>query len=82
MPGAPPKAVKDYAKSYKCSHCRSHVAGVFRDARGLYHMSVSHDDTCPVLRGTLTDMHDAIRAAVAAGRATRLRDDPAGGGAE
>jgi hypothetical protein len=53
--------------SYKCGHCHSRVAGVTRDSTGVYHMTVTHDEGCPVLGGVLTSLHDSIRAAIAAG---------------
>lgn len=81
-PSGPPKAVKDYAKAYRCSHCRSRVDGVYRDALGVYRMLIGHDESCPVLRGVLTDAHDAIRAAVATGRKARLISDSLDGGTE
>lgn len=71
-PSGPPKAVKDFAAHYKCSHCNSRVDRLTRDASGIYHVAISHDDSCPVLRGTITDMHDAVRAAVVAGQGTRV----------
>lgn len=68
----PPKAVQELAENYKCSHCNSRVEGIFRDSRGMQHLHIAHDETCPVLRGTVTDMHDAIRAANATGRVARV----------
>lgn len=81
-PPGPPRALKEYAANYRCSHCNSRVSGLSRDALGIYHLSISHDDSCPVLRGTLTDMPDAIRAATTTGRCARLREEPKGEGAE
>ncbi|GAA2657493.1 hypothetical protein GCM10010307_72290 [Streptomyces vastus] len=81
-PKGPPKAIKDYARNYKCSHCNSRVNGVTRDPSGIYHMNVGHDDTCPVLRGALTDVPDAIRAALAAGRLPTVLEDRISGGEE
>ncbi len=78
---APPKAVRELAKNYKCSHCNSRVEGIFRDSRGMQHLHIAHDATCPVLRGTITDVHDAIRAAIAAGRVARVIPGDANGGA-
>jgi hypothetical protein len=77
----PPKSIKDFAAQYKCSHCNSRVDGLTRDTTGIYHVAICHDDSCPVLRGTLTDIHDAIRAALAAGRIAGVIA-PLGGGAE
>lgn len=63
----PPKVIKDFAQSYKCSHCRSTVDGIVKDPSGFYRLMVRHDDSCPVLRGTLSDVPDAFRAAAATG---------------
>lgn len=78
-PSGPPKAVKDYAKAYRCSHCRSRVDAVVCAAPGVYRMLIGHDESCPVLRGTLTDAHDAVRAALATGRSARVISDPMDG---
>lgn len=80
-PQGPPKAIKDFADSYECSHCHSQVDGIVRDASsGFYRLMVCHDHNCPVLRGVLPDMPDAVRAAVAAGGVTGVIADPTGGG--
>lgn len=71
-----------FAEKYQCSHCNSRVEGIFLDSRGAQHLHVSHDATCPVLRGTVTDMHDAIRAAIATGRVARVIPGDTNGGAE
>jgi hypothetical protein len=62
-----PREIKGFMGSYKCGHCHSRVAGVRRDASGVYHMTISHDNGCPVLGGVLSSLHDSIRAAIAAG---------------
>jgi hypothetical protein len=80
-PIGPPKAIKDFADSYRCSHCRSNVDGIVKDPSGFYRLMVCHDYSCPVLRGTLTDMPDAVRAAVAVGNPAMVIDDPLDGGA-
>lgn len=79
-PQRPPKAIKEFADSYECSHCRSLVDGIVRDPSGFYRLMVRHDDSCPVLRGNLSDMHDAVRAAVATGRSAMVIADPLSGG--
>jgi hypothetical protein len=76
----PPKSVKDYARAYRCSHCRSRVDSVVCAAPGVYQMIIGHDESCPVLRGILTDAHDAVRAAVATGRSACVVSDPLDGG--
>lgn len=80
-PSGPPKAIKDFAAKYVCSHCNSRVDGLTRDPSGIYRVAVTHDSSCPVLRGTITDMHDAVRAAVATGGTTGVMG-PFGEGAE
>jgi hypothetical protein len=80
-PSGPPRAIRDYVKRYECSHCNSSVDGLYRDpTTGIYQMLIGHDETCPVLRGTLTDAHDAIRAARATGRGAVVIADPLSGG--
>jgi hypothetical protein len=71
-PKGPPKSVRDYAKAYRCSHCRSRVNGVYEDGQGVWRMMIGHDGSCPVLRGTLSDAPDAVRAALTIGRPARL----------
>lgn len=78
-PSGPPKVIKEFARNYECGHCRSHVTDIFRDVSGIYHVMVGHDDGCPVLSGVLTDVPDALRAAMATGRASRVVGDPNGG---
>jgi hypothetical protein len=77
-PSGPPKAIKKFAQQYRCSHCRSSVDGIVKDPFGIWHVMIGHDDTCPVLRGTLTDVHDAVRAGGVMGVIT----GPFGEGAE
>jgi hypothetical protein len=78
----PPKAIKDFAAQYKCSHCNSQVDGLTRDPSGIYRLAVSHDDSCPVLRGVLPDVPDAVRAALTAGRGAMVITGLFGEGAE
>lgn len=81
-PSGPPKSVKEFARQYRCSHCRSSVDGITKDPSGMWRMTVCHDASCPVLRGTLTDVPDTFRAAVATGGMTGVITGPLGGGAE
>ncbi|WP_409059962.1 hypothetical protein [Streptomyces sp. SYP-A7185] len=37
------------------------------DQFGINHLNVGHDPSCPVLRGTVDDAPDVLRAAAAAG---------------
>lgn len=80
-PSGPPKAITEFARKYVCSHCRSNVDGIVRDPSGIWRMMIAHDDSCPVLRGTITDMFDAVRAAAATGGIMGVMG-PFGGGAE
>lgn len=81
-PSGPPKSVRDFANAFECSHCRSEVDGLYRDPSGIWRMMICHDNTCPVLGGTLTDVPDAFRAAAAAGGVTGVITGPFGGDAE
>jgi hypothetical protein len=55
------------ADAYRCGHCWSEV-GTGRDpVTGMDKVNVSHDDSCPVLLGTLSDVPDTLRAAEAVG---------------
>lgn len=49
------------ADAYECGHCRSEVT-LSRDAFGIHHLSVAHDDGCPVLTGALDALPDWLRA--------------------
>lgn len=63
----PATAAQKLAQSYACGHCRSTVRGVHRDAHGVNHIDVQHDDSCPILRGAVADTGDVMRAATRAG---------------
>jgi hypothetical protein len=79
-PIGPPKSIKEFARQYRCSHCHSHVDGIVKDPSGIWRMMICHSASCPVLRGTLTDVPDTLRAAVAAGGVTGVIAGPFGGG--
>lgn len=81
-PSGPPKSVKDFARNYRCSHCNSQVASVIKTPAGAYQVNVSHDDSCPVLRGTLTDARDVVRAAIASGRIAAVLTPASPGGGD
>ncbi|MFJ8464149.1 hypothetical protein [Streptomyces swartbergensis] len=57
-------ALDRYAASYSCGHCHSAPSWA-RGPNGIGHAIVRHDDTCPVLAGSLSDLPDALRAAEA-----------------
>lgn len=60
-------ALMDMADAYRCGHCHSHVSTGYNTATGLDTVWAAHDDGCPVLLGTLSDVPDALRAANAVG---------------
>lgn len=77
---SPPKSIKKYARSYRCSHCNSRVVSVDSpDGQNQFRINITHDASCPVLRGAITDVHDAIRAAISAGVSACVVADPTGG---
>lgn len=63
----PARAALKAADAYACGHCRSTTRGVTVDQHGVNHLHISHDDSCPVLNGAVSDEGDVIRAAVASG---------------
>lgn len=50
------------AAAYQCGHCDSDPPTLNRDPRGIWHIHIGHDDTCPVLAGTLPAAPDLARA--------------------
>jgi hypothetical protein len=66
----PPPAVAALAASYECGHCDADIGRPYRDADGIWHLAVAHDDGCPVLGGTVPVSHAGRRAARAAAAAT------------
>jgi hypothetical protein len=51
------------AAAYRCGHCRSET-GMRTDEAGVVHVTVHHDDGCPVLVGALPSTPDVVRALV------------------
>lgn len=78
-PMGPPKAIKDFAKSYRCSHCHSRVTEIVQSSSRMFRVMVAHDNGCPVLTGTLPDVPDAVRAAMATGHIARVIGGPNSG---
>lgn len=64
-PPNPPPASAAYARTYRCSDCRS-VTDPPRLRHGVWILTVRHDDSCPVLAGHV----DHTRAGLAAAAAT------------
>lgn len=56
-----------YADAYRCGHCHSAVGWPPGEHRPLGTLRVMHDDSCPVLAGTVSDLPDAVRAAEKSG---------------
>ena len=54
------------AANYQCGHCHSDPARLTQDEHGVWHVAIAHGDGCPVLTGALSDVPDAVRAAVPA----------------
>ena len=68
----PPPAVAAYARAYRCSDCSAR-AGKPRRAAGSWHVDVRHDDSCPVLTGSVDKTAAGVAAAVEAARTTGTR---------
>ena len=45
----PPAAVSEFAQNYRCPDCAA-TSELHRDQLGLWHLLVSHDETCPTYR--------------------------------
>lgn len=59
------KTVAETAAAYRCGHCHSETT--YRIADGFGRINIAHDDGCPVLAGTVSDLPDAMRAGQATG---------------
>jgi hypothetical protein len=70
------------AAAYECGHCQSSVLGVSVDQHGFNRLHIGHDDSCPVLLGTVDDAPDVMRAAAAAGGPLLILLGDLDGGAE
>ena len=58
----PPAGALSLAANYQCGHCNSNPATLTQDEYGIWHVSIAHDDGCPVLLGTLSALPDTFRA--------------------
>lgn len=58
----PPAEFQALAENYRCGHCNSDPAKLIQDDRGMWHIGIPHDDGCPVLTGTVSDLPDTFRA--------------------
>ncbi|WCD86384.1 hypothetical protein KPP03845_102730 [Streptomyces xanthophaeus] len=58
----PASLVAAIVASYSCGHCNSETEA-HTDHHGNPHLVIHHDDTCPVLEGTLSSLPDTLRAA-------------------
>ncbi len=58
-----PPVVAALADAYKCGHCDSDPAIPWLDELGCWHLSIPHDNGCPVRRGIISDLPDVMRAA-------------------
>lgn len=65
----PPAAVNAAARAYRCGHCRSTTAKPRRRG-GVWHLDVRHDETCPVINGTVSHAPAGLRAVKAAAAST------------
>jgi len=59
----PSERVTTLAATYRCGHCPSDPPVLRELAPGIYRMTVGHDESCPVLNGTVSDIPDVFRAA-------------------
>jgi hypothetical protein len=69
----PPAAVLAAARAYRCGHCRSRTGNPKRDHSGIWHIGIHHDQTCPVLAGTISRAPAGIRSAQSAAGSTGQR---------
>ena len=64
----PPPSLSAISAAYRCGHCASDPPNLVQDEHGAWHLSIPHDDGCPVLTGQLSALPDALRAFTTAGR--------------
>ncbi|GAA3160083.1 hypothetical protein GCM10010451_04890 [Streptomyces virens] len=55
------------ADAYQCGHCHSATGWAKFNNDDVGRVVIQHDDSCPVLAGTVSDLPDALRAAGATG---------------
>jgi hypothetical protein len=56
-------AINRIIANYACGHCNS-ITSPRTDAEGTRHLTIEHDDGCPVLSGALSSIPDTVRALV------------------
>lgn len=66
-PIPPPASVVAYAAAYRCHDCTGVAATVWMDRQGIWHVSIEHDDECPILTGQVTPVAAAAAAVDRAG---------------
>jgi hypothetical protein len=69
----PPATVAASARAYRCGHCQSVTGRPRRATDGIWHLSVYHDLTCPVLNRAVSPAPSSIRSLSAAAAATGKR---------
>lgn len=62
MTEQPPNSVRALAAAYTCGHCNSDPAQLAQDQFGIWHLAIGHDEGCPVLSGSVSDIPDTFRA--------------------
>ncbi|MFJ6934465.1 hypothetical protein [Streptomyces sp. NPDC101132] len=58
----PTELINRITANYRCGHCNSDTEA-WTDQHGNPHLTIHHDDGCPVLAGTLPAIPDTLRAA-------------------
>lgn len=62
MTEQPPSNVAALAAAYTCGHCNSNPAELAQDQYGLWHLTIAHDEGCPVITGAVSNIPDTFRA--------------------
>ncbi len=58
----PPVTVTRFAAAYACTDCTGRAGRLRLDAAGVWHLTVEHDDGCPVLAGVTSPSSAALKA--------------------
>ncbi|MFE2020135.1 hypothetical protein ACFW9O_19080 [Streptomyces sp. NPDC059499] len=59
----PADALAAMVTNYQCGHCNGQIERLTTDdTTGVMHAFVQHEDSCPVLAGTLPTIPDTFRA--------------------
>ena len=69
----PPATITAAARAYQCGHCQSLTGKPRQDPDGVWHLDVRHDNTCPVINGTVSHAPAGRRALAAATASTGQR---------